>query len=97
MTRTLTRFGLGGADRLDLAFLQGAEELGLSVERQFADLVEEERAAMRFGELAGLVGGGAGEGALLVAEEGGFDEVGRDGAAVDGDEGLAGAVDPCPG
>ena len=84
--------GAGRADRLDLALLDGAQQLDLRVERQFADLVEEERAAMGFGELAALVGDGAGEGALLVPEEGGFDQVGGDRAAVDGDERLAGAV-----
>ena len=35
--------------------------------------------------------GGAGEGAFLVAEQDRFDQVFRDGAAIDGDEGPAGA------
>ena len=65
--------------------------------RQLADLVEEERAAMGLAELADVLVGGAGEGALLVAEEDAFDEIVGDGAAIDGDEGLrapvAGALD----
>ena len=35
-----------GADRIDLAVLQGAQQLHLGVERQLADLVEEQRAAV---------------------------------------------------
>ena len=57
------------ADRVDLAVLQRAEQLDLRVGRQFADLVEEERALVRLAEFAGVLVGGAGEGALLVAEE----------------------------
>ena len=36
--------------------------------------------------------GGAGERALLVTEQNGFDQVLRNGAAIDGDEGLSRAV-----
>ena len=86
-----------GADRIDLAVLHRAQQLDLHVERQFADFVEEQRAAMRLDELAGVLFGGAGEGALLVAEQDALDEVVRDGAAIDGDERLrapvAGALD----
>ncbi len=42
----------------------------------------------RLHELAGMAIGGAGEGALLVAEQDRLDEVVRDGAAVDRDERL---------
>src|SRR5690606_33956732 len=61
--------GAGGTNGLDLAFLEGAEEFYLGFEGKLADLVEEERADMGFGEFADLIGDGAGEGALLVAEE----------------------------
>ena len=61
--------GRAAADRIDLAILHGAQQLDLHVERQVADLVEEQRAAMRLDELAGVLLGGAGEGALLVAEQ----------------------------
>ena len=39
-----------------------------------------------------VLGDGAGEGAALVAEELGFDQVVGDGGAVDRDEGLGGAL-----
>ena len=81
-----------GADRVDLALLQRAQQLDLHVERQLADLVEEQDAAVRLLELAQVLVGGAGEAALLVAEQDGLDQVLRDGAAVDGDERLARAV-----
>ena len=67
--------GLAPADRIDLALLDGAQQLDLRVERQFADLVEEQRAAIGLDELADVLLGRAGEGALLVAEQDGFDEV----------------------
>src|SRR6185295_3110930 len=61
--------GTLGADRVDLAFLQRAQELDLHVEPELADLVEEEGAAVGFLELAEMLVGGAGERALLVAEQ----------------------------
>ena len=81
-----------GADRIDLALLQRAQQLDLGVERQLADLVEEQRAAVGFLELADALVDGAGERALLVAEQDALDQVLGDGAAVDGDERLAGAL-----
>ena len=45
MTRTSTLDRLRFADRVDLARLEEAEELGLHVERRFANLVEEQGAA----------------------------------------------------
>ena len=88
---------LVAADALDLAFLNGAQQLRLQVELQIADLVEEERAAVGQLELADLLAHGAGEGALLVAEERALDQLARNGSDVDGDErpvGLLGmAVD----
>ena len=76
------------ADRVDLPVLQGAQQLHLGLEGQFADFVEEQRAAVGFGELADVSFRGAGEGALLVAEQDGFDEVFRQRPAIDGDESL---------
>ena len=80
-----------GADGIDLALLQRAQQLDLRVERQLADLVEEQRAAVGLLELADAPVDGAGERALLVAEQDALDQVLGDGAAVDGDErpGLA--------
>ena len=81
-----------GADRIDLALLQRAQQLDLHVERQLADLVQEQGAAVGLLELAQVLVGGAGEAALFVAEQDRFDQILRDGAAVDGDERLAGAL-----
>ena len=70
------------------ARLDGAEELGLQRERHLADLVEEERAAVRLLEDALAVRRRAGERAPHVAEELTLDQVLGDGSAVDGDEGA---------
>ncbi len=86
--RTSTFKRLAAADRLDFAFLQGAQQLHLRRQRQFADLVEEQRAAVGLDELAGVLLGGAGEGTLLVAEQDRLDQVLGNGAAIDGDKGL---------
>ena len=50
--RTSTRTGLRAADALELALLQHAQQLRLQLERQLADLVEEQRAAVGQLELA---------------------------------------------
>ena len=50
-----------GADGIDFAFLQHAQQFHLHVERQFADFVEEQRAAVGFHELAEMLVGGARE------------------------------------
>ena len=80
------------ADRVDLAFLQRAQQLDLQIERQFADFVEKQRAAIGLEEFSDVLFGGAGEGALLVAEQNRLDEIGRQRAAIDRDEGLAAAI-----
>src|SRR3546814_5020275 len=51
-----------------LALLQHPQQAGLRLQRHVADLVEEQRAAGGLLEAAGGAHGGAGEGALLVAE-----------------------------
>ena len=63
------------ADRPVLALLQHAQELGLQIRRHLADLVEQQRAALRHLEQPFLVGRGAGECALLVAEELRLDQI----------------------
>ena len=70
--------GLAPADPPDLALLQHPEQLGLEVERQVADLVEQQRALVGQLEQAGAVGGGAGERALAVAEELGLEQLLRE-------------------
>jgi hypothetical protein len=74
------------ADGVDLAILQGAQKLDLNVERQFADLVEKQRAAMGFSKFADMFLIGAGEGAFLMAEQNRFNEFFRDRAAIDGNQ-----------
>src|SRR5690606_33496241 len=78
------------AERAHLARLERTEQLRLHVERQLADLVEEQRPAARLheGAVAPLLR--AGERAALVTEELALDEVRRDRAAVERDERLAG-------
>src|SRR5260370_27069883 len=78
---------VAAADAVDRALLQEAQQMRLLLERQIADLVEEDRAAMRGFEPPDAALAGAGEGALLMAEELGSDEAGRQRRAVDGDEG----------
>src|SRR5579883_889609 len=81
---------LVAADGADLFFLQDAQQLGLHLERQLPDLVEEQGPAIGRLKQPGARAEGAGEGALLVAEQFAFDQGGNEGAAVDGDEGAAG-------
>ncbi len=57
------------AERLDLAGLESAQQHGLDVERCRADLVEEERSAIRLREVSGVRPCGTGEGARCVAKE----------------------------
>jgi hypothetical protein len=77
-----------GADRLDLALLQHAQELGLHVQRQLADLVQEQARPVGHAELARARAGRAGEGALLVAEELALDHRLRQRGAVQVDQRL---------
>ena len=74
------------ADALEALLLERAQDLGLQRQRQVADLVEEQRAAMRQLELARLARDRAGERALLVAEELGLEQRLGNRGAVDGDE-----------
>ena len=66
------------ADRPHRALLDHAQQLALHRQRQVADLVEEQRAALRGLEEALAVLVGAGEGALAVAEELGLQQVSRE-------------------
>jgi hypothetical protein len=59
---------LRAADAFKLLLLEGAQDLRLQREWKIADLIEEERAAMRQLETTRLALRRASEGALLVAE-----------------------------
>ena len=79
---------LGAADAVKDALLEDAQELGLHVGRDLADLVEEQRTAASALEDTDVTAERATECALLVAEELTLEERGRERGAVDGDEGL---------
>src|SRR5262249_53710061 len=72
-----------GADRVDGTFLDRAEEFGLQIEGQFADLVEEERASLRRTEVAGLRIVRARECTAFVAKELALHELRAQRGAVD--------------
>ena len=71
------------ADAPDLAVLQHAQQLGLRARRQLADLVEEQRAAVRLLEEPGALAHRAGERAARVAEELRLEQVVGERRAVD--------------
>ena len=80
-----------GADRLDLAGLEEAEQQRLHAQRHLADFVEEHRAAVGRLEQAGLVAIGVGEAALDVAEELRLEQRVGQAGAVERDERLRAA------
>ena len=79
--------GPAAAHALEGPLLEHPQHLALHAERQLADLVEEQRAALGLLEAPRLAAVGAGEGPLLVAEELVLDQRLRDRGAVQGDEG----------
>ncbi len=89
ITRTSLRDRLRAADAGDRAGLEHPQELHLQLHRHLGDLVEEDRAAVGALEEALVLAVGAGEAAALVAEQLALDELRRDGAAVERQEGAA--------
>ena len=85
---TFTFFVLGRAHASDFLVLNGAQQFGLGGHGEFADLVEEKRAAVGVFEVAYFILMSAGEGAADVAEEFAFDEIFRDRRAVADGEGT---------
>ena len=77
-----------GAEGADLSGLERTEQHRLPVERQLADLVEEERSAVGELERALASVDRAGERAPLAPEELARDELSSERAAVDDDEGA---------
>src|SRR5690606_11619300 len=86
--------GLGASHAAKLTGLDGTEQLGLQVDAHLSELVEEECALVGPLEDTLVLGGGAGERALLVAEEFALEEGGWKRRAVEDDEwsGLAQAA-----
>ena len=67
--RTFTLHRRRPAQPVDLAFLQGAQQLRLQADIHLADFVEQQRAAIGRLEFADTARDGAGERTLLVAEQ----------------------------
>ena len=84
--------GLGAAHRVDHALLQHAQQLDLQLQRQVANLVQEDGAVLRQLKAPDPVGHGAGKRALAVAKQLALNQVLGDGRAVDGHKVGAGAV-----
>ena len=76
------------ADAADLPLLQHAQQLRLQRDGHRVHLIEKNRPHLRLLEEPALVLHRAGEGALLVAEELGFEQVLRQRGAIDRHEGL---------
>ena len=74
------------ADAFEIALLQHPQQLALQFERNFADLVEKQRAAVGEFEPADAVAHRAGEGAADMAEELALEQFARDRRAIDPDQ-----------
>src|SRR4029453_19531140 len=74
------------ADAFEITFLQHAQQLALQFERNFADLVEKQRAAVGELKAPDAVAHRAGEGAADVTEKFAFKEFARDRRAIDPDQ-----------
>ena len=81
-TRARAAISAGAAHPPQPPRLEHAQQLGLQIERQLADLVEEQRAARGLLEPAGAPRRRAGEGAALVPEELALGQLARERAAV---------------
>ena len=92
ISRARSGIKLVGAEAAEFHLLQNAEEFDLGEEAQVADFIEEERAVAGLLKVAFAGADGAGESAFLVAEELGFNQGFRNGAAGDSDKGLIGAT-----
>ena len=84
--------GAGAAQPLEFVLLEHAQDLRLRVRAHVADFVEEQRAAVGLLEPADALLVGAGEGALLVAEQLRLEQVLLQRGAVHLDEVARGAV-----
>src|SRR5207244_5387672 len=76
-------FGARAAETLELLLLEHPEQLRLQLERDVADLVEEDRPLVRQLEPPDPLRDRTREGAPLVAEELALEETRRDGRAVE--------------
>ncbi len=79
------------ANPTNLTFLQHPEQPSLSLERQFADFVEEQRSAVGGFDQACTSSAGAGKGTFLMAEQFGLDQCFRNGCTVNRNHRCLGA------
>ena len=84
----------GATDTVDFPFLDGAQQLRLQARVHLGDFVEEYGATAGFLEFSDSPGDGAGEGALLMSEQLGFEQILGDRCTVHRDELLLGARAP---
>src|SRR5262245_30513912 len=83
--------GFGRSDGAEAAFFQHAQQFRLQFQRHFADLVQHQAPPFRLSDQALAVLNRAGERAFDVAEQFGFDQLFRQGGAVDLHQLLFGA------
>src|SRR5664280_3045060 len=88
----IDRHRLAAADAVDQALLDRAQQLRLQAHVHLGDFVQQQRAAIGLLELADAAAERAGEGAFLVAEQLGLQQILRDRRAIDRDERLLGAL-----
>src|SRR5262245_38402949 len=77
---------LAVAHRLHFTLFQYAKKQGLGAQRQFAKLLQHQRARRRSPKQAKMIAGGAAEGALRMAKQVAVDQAVRDRPAIDGHE-----------
>ncbi len=82
------REGARTSQAFELALLQDAQQFGLQLERNLADLVQEDGSAIGQLKAADALRDGAGESAALMSEEFTFQQSGRNGGTVQLDEGT---------
>ena len=87
----IDRNRLDAADRNHDSLLNRAQQLGLHHERQLADFIEKQRAAIGTADESERGGNGAGESALHVAEQLRLHQLGRKHGAIDGHKRPVGA------
>src|SRR5208337_653529 len=96
-----TEISIGGGDQtrvrgegartpqaFELALLQDAQQFGLELERNLANLIQEDRSPIGQFKAADALRDGAGKGAALMSEELAFQQPGGDGGAVQLHEGA---------
>ena len=79
----------------DAAFLQNTKQLDLHVHGQVADFVQKQGATMGQLKAPQTVGHGPGEGTFAMTEEFAFNQVTRNGPAIDGHKGPCGSRPLC--